>query len=190
MIENSSARFELVVQVRDNLGQPTGQTRIIKTNSAEELDGFFERHNPDNKKKKRKKTKKSTNNTANKVLKNITKLKGLKEGWDGNKAKEINVLLLEHAEQVITSIKDLLKFQPKVIALENTEMDFNPGGIQLLFQNFKTHKELEINFVHIDYIKCLYFDPSTKGPEEIKIPYAQANKIRSLVQQVIEEKNN
>lgn len=42
--ETQNAKFELVIQIRDRLGNPTGKTKSFKTDNAEELDNFWERN--------------------------------------------------------------------------------------------------------------------------------------------------
>lgn len=56
-----SPKFELVLQVRDSLGNPTGKTKSLVTDSAEELDNFFLRNTGSTKKKEDKKTDKESN---------------------------------------------------------------------------------------------------------------------------------
>lgn len=42
--ETQNAKFELVIQVRDRLGNPTGKTKSFTTDNAEQLDNFWERN--------------------------------------------------------------------------------------------------------------------------------------------------
>lgn len=42
--ENTKPRYELVIQVRDSLGNPTGKTKNISTDKADELDTFLQRN--------------------------------------------------------------------------------------------------------------------------------------------------
>jgi hypothetical protein len=53
--EKAPAKFELVLQVRDNNGFPTGKTKSFITDSAEELDKWYERNSGTKKNKKKKK---------------------------------------------------------------------------------------------------------------------------------------
>lgn len=48
-------KFELVLQIRDHSGNPTGKTKSFVTDSAEELDRYYERNNGMKKVKSRKK---------------------------------------------------------------------------------------------------------------------------------------
>lgn len=50
-----TAKFELVLQVRDNAGNPTGKTKSFVTDSPEELDRYFERNSGMKKVKNKKK---------------------------------------------------------------------------------------------------------------------------------------
>lgn len=181
MSTDKSPRFELVVQVRDKLGKPTGKTKTISTDSPEELDGFYERYNVASKKKRKKKAQKSSNNVRNKTLKSLAKLQTLQLDWDGNNAPPINTILLEKAAAFIQSVSDIMRFQPKIIALAETEMEHKTGGIRIFFQNYSTHKELEVDFVHPEYIKYNFHDPIEKTSLDSAVPTNKSNEIRKLV---------
>jgi hypothetical protein len=47
-------QFELVIQVRDAQGNPTGKTKSFLTNKAEELESYYNRNSGRLKKKKKK----------------------------------------------------------------------------------------------------------------------------------------
>lgn len=60
-IESREApKFELVLQIRDNNGNPTGKTKSFITDNAEELDKYWQRNNGVKKGKKKKYIKAST----------------------------------------------------------------------------------------------------------------------------------
>jgi len=42
--EHRSKEFELVIQVRDNNGLPSGKTKSIQTNDAADLEGFLNKN--------------------------------------------------------------------------------------------------------------------------------------------------
>lgn len=42
--ETKNTKFELVIQIRDRLGNPTGKTKSFFTDDAEELEKFWERN--------------------------------------------------------------------------------------------------------------------------------------------------
>lgn len=52
--EYRGPKFELVLQIRDHNGNPTGKTKSFVCDSAEELDKYYERNNGSKKKKKKK----------------------------------------------------------------------------------------------------------------------------------------
>ena len=53
--EHKVPKFELVLQVRDHNGNPTGKTKSFVTDQAEELERYYERNNGTKKVKKKKK---------------------------------------------------------------------------------------------------------------------------------------
>lgn len=65
--DNNNPRFELVIQIRDSLGNPTGKTKSITTDKAEELDTFLQRNvgTVKNKNKNEKNIKEEKNNVGN-----------------------------------------------------------------------------------------------------------------------------
>ena len=52
--EKQEYQFELVIQVRDAQGNPTGKTKSFLTNKAEELESYYNRNSGRLKKKKKK----------------------------------------------------------------------------------------------------------------------------------------
>ena len=52
--EKQEYQFELVIQVRDAQGNPTGKTKSFLTNKAEELETYYNRNSGRLKKKKKK----------------------------------------------------------------------------------------------------------------------------------------
>ncbi len=64
----SGPKFELVLQIRDHNGNPTGKTKSFVTDSAEELDRYYERNNGMKKvKSKKKKVEKKTDEKKTEV---------------------------------------------------------------------------------------------------------------------------
>ena len=58
--KHKSPRFEIVVQVRDNLGNPTGKTKSFSSDEPEQIEDFYQR-NVGNFKTKNKKDNKKDN---------------------------------------------------------------------------------------------------------------------------------
>lgn len=52
--QKQDCRFELVIQVRDSQGNPTGKTKSFYTDKADELELFFNRNAGKGRKKKKK----------------------------------------------------------------------------------------------------------------------------------------
>lgn len=164
--------YELVVQVRDLNGVPTGQTKSLKTSSPEDLDSFWSRNSGV---KKRGGGRKQSPSKSDKIKKNliadIDKLKKLQPGWDGQSAKPVNGLILEKSKDIVTSLADAIKFSPKVVPMAG-------GNFQLEFSSNKTNKELEIEFTDVDTITYLMWDSATGFSEEKSVGTNEIAKIR------------
>lgn len=52
---HKSAKYEIVLQVRDHAGNPTGKTKSFVTDSHEELDRYYERNSGTKKVRNKKK---------------------------------------------------------------------------------------------------------------------------------------
>lgn len=176
--------FELTVQIRDGLGNPTGKVRTVTTDSPEELEGFFARYNYTEAKKNNKRKKKSTNNLKNKLLKEVEKLRGLKENWGGGNEGPINLLILDKFEQYLISIVDLLKFKPKIMPLTHSDLEHKSCGVRLFIQNFKNNKELEVDFVHTDYVNIQFFSPAHNVSTSECLPISKLSKTRDMINDI------
>ena len=80
MIENNSPRFELVIALRDSMGNPTGKTKSFTTDFPDELDMFWLRNNTTKNKEKYEQSK----DRGNKSSKNTRKPK-VRNGSDKDK---------------------------------------------------------------------------------------------------------
>lgn len=169
------ASFELVVQVRDFDGKPTGKTKSLTTNSPEEMDGFWVRNTGAKSKKRPKASSGRKQSIKEKIFKKIDQLVKLEKGWDGRSALPVNNVTAQAGKEVISSLSDLLKFAPNVAPLTS-------GAFQVEFKSNKTEKELEIEFQDHVCIRYLMWDGSTGFSEEKEIGYNEIWKLRESLQ--------
>ncbi len=70
--EKQDYQFELVIQVRDAQGNPTGKTKSFLTNKADELETYYNRNSGRLKKKKKKVEAATTDKQITEGLKEIS----------------------------------------------------------------------------------------------------------------------
>lgn len=164
--------FELVVQIRDQQGNPTGKTKIYSTESPEEIGSTWERYEVSkrNPSKNKNKKQKSLREQIKASLERLTKLE---KGWDGRGGIPFNYQTYLSALEVVSALVDVIKIKPKVVPSTD-------GRAQLEFA--KGDKELELEFVDKDTIRYLLWDPKNNITEEFE---TGAKDIRRLRQALI-----
>ncbi len=165
---DSEPIFELVVQVRNSDGLPTGTTKTITTSKAEELESFYNRNSGTTKKKKRTRSKKN-----NKLLEQINNLSKLEAGWDGPHSKQINSLIIKAAKDLITSMSSLIDISSTRI------VPVSLGSLQIEVKG-KNNKELELQFLDDQTISYLMWDAENSFNESKEVPLNEVWKIKNL----------
>lgn len=165
--------FELVLQVRDLTGNPTGKTKVFATDKAEDLDGFLIRNTyvPNDKKKKR--PQKSGDSLSTRIINKLEKNTKLPRGWDEKGGLPLNSMTFMAASQIIKSLEDLLSFMPRIIAMSN-------GSARLEFQNKKNEKELDIIINDQYSVDYYFYDPKNLFEEEKSIGTNEVWKLREI----------
>lgn len=177
-MKKTNGSFELIIQVRDSMGLPTGQTKTISSHSGEEIENFWARNGGATKKKRRSRGGKNKNNKQtikDWIAQELEKLTKLERGWDGANSVPLNTLNKNAALQVIAGISDLIKFKPHIVPLSN-------GGAQLEFRNTRNNKELEISVEDQFSLTYLLYDETTGESEERKLGINELTKLRNAFQ--------
>lgn len=141
--KEQTPRFELVINVKDNSGRPTGKKKSISSNSGEDLEGFWMRHNPENKNrnnsnKKRAKGRPDTETVKTILNKKIEKLRTLGPDWDDAGGSAFTESTLETAKSIINNVVDAIKVHTKIIPK-------NTGEVVIDLSSISPEQSLEIS---------------------------------------------
>lgn len=165
--------FELVLQVRDANGQPTGKTKVFSTNDPSDLEGFFVRNSSVPTERKKKSSQKSNDSIITRIINKLEKNTKLPRGWDDKNGLPLNNNTYLVTAGIIRALEDLITFMPRVIAMSN-------GSARLEFQNKKNEKELDI-IINDQYSMDYYFyDPKNLFEEEKTIGTNEVWKLREI----------
>ena len=178
---SESPSFELVLQVRDMSGNPTGKTKNVLTDDPAELESFLVRSCGDVFKEKRGGKNRSEENRkqskkqdiASFIISKLEKNTRLPKNWDGKDGIPLNYNTFTSASTIIKSIADLFPYKPRVIAMPN-------GQAKLEFLSNKTERVLEITFFDEYSLEYFYYDPKNNFEEERSIGNNEINKLRDI----------
>lgn len=162
--------FEVILQNKKNPKSP----HYFKTDNAEELYSFFQRHSGQKEQgrspeKQKKGEASGKQKMRENIQKNIDRLKFLKKNWGGKGEPPIHPALINRAKDLVSNIFDIIPFKPKVTPTRN--------GIQLEFIN-NHGKELEFKIEKggIKYLKW-----SAEDNEQDFLLFSEVDKIRNLI---------
>lgn len=170
-----AATYELVLQVRDFEGRPTGKTKVFTTKNPEELESFWQRNTSATSKKRRRGGKSGKVSLQDQVARDIDKLTKLERGWDGHNSVPVNHAIANFGKQVVSAVADLFTFKPRSSPISD-------GRFQLEFSNSKTNKDLELEFTDSETITYLMFDQKSGFTEEKTLGKNEIWKVRECLQ--------
>ena len=176
---DNPSSFELVIQVRDGLGQPTGKTKTIRSDNQEDLDSFWNRNGGIVVEKKKKRTVRQKEDSLKDRIKNdLEKLTKLERGWDGKDGLPFNSVTYQKALEILAGSHDLIKFKPKIVAT-------SLGSARLEFANRDNQKELDIEFVDEYFVRYYFYDPADNFSEEKQFGSNEIWRVRELLTQLM-----
>lgn len=175
-IEKASEKpaFELVIQIRDLDGKPTGKTKTISSDNPEDIGDFWERNSGVKFESEEKKPKKKQLSIIDKIINRLEKNTKLPKGWDDKNGIPLNYNTYLMAARIVRAIEDLIYFMPRVIATSS-------GAAKIEFLNKKNEKELEITFHDETTIEYFLYDPKNSFQEEKSIGINEIWKLRDII---------
>ena len=183
MSSKDRGTFELVVQVRDSMGLPTGVTKAYATDSGADLENFWERNSGAKKRRKRSNRKGSgeKQNVRDTIATELDKLTKLERGWDGKSGLPLNYNTCQATLRVIASLTDLIKFKPKISPTSS-------GGVRLEFSNRRNNTSLDIDMQDQFSMSYLFYDEQTGESEEKQLGINEVTQLRSAFQLMMTKK--